>query len=64
MNEGQEPVHVHAAKAEAIGKYWLIPEELDIEAAYEYNFTPALRREIRRILFDNFDLILREWEVK
>ncbi len=62
MNEGREPIHVHAAKGEAIGKYWLLPDELDIQTAYEYNFSPALRREIRRILFDNFNLILKVWE--
>ena len=60
-NESHEPVHVHCQKAECDCKYWLLEEEFDIEPQYEYNLSPRDRREIRKIIFDHFDLILSEW---
>jgi hypothetical protein len=59
--EGQEPVNVHARKGDAECKIWLKPDEFDIEEAWSYNLSPRLRREIRKIVFDHFDLITEEW---
>jgi len=61
-NEGHEPIHVHAQKGEAECKIWLLADTYDIEEAWSHNLTPRLRREIRKIVFDHFGLILEEWE--
>jgi hypothetical protein len=60
-NEGNEPIHVHARKGETECKYWLRPEFYEIEEAWSHNLTPRLRREVRKIIFDHFDLIAGEW---
>ncbi len=60
-NERNEPPHIHARKAEAECKYWLRPESFDIELARAYNLKPADEREIRKIIFENFDYILSEY---
>jgi hypothetical protein len=36
-------------------------EEFDLEEAWAYGMSPKLRREFRRIVFDNLDLIVEEW---
>jgi hypothetical protein len=59
--EGNEPIHVHVRKGECEAKFWLRVEEFDIEEAWSHGMKPQLRREIRRIIFDNFDLIVDEW---
>jgi len=61
MNEGLEPMHVHARKGEAECKFWLFPERFEIEEAFEYNLTPALRREVRRIIYAHLDEICEAW---
>ena len=61
-NERNEPPHIHARKGEAECKYWLKPGHYEIEEAWSYIFTPLLRREARKIIFDHFDLIVGEWE--
>ena len=63
-NEGNEPVHVHGRKGEAECKVWLRQDTYDIEEAWSHGLTPHLRREIRKIIFDHFDLILDEWEAR
>ena len=62
FNEGNESVHVHARKGETECKYWLKPEYYEIEEGWSYNLTPRLRREVRKIIFDHFELIVGEWE--
>ena len=61
-NESSEPVHVHAEKGDAECKMWLRTDIYDVEEAWAHNLTPRLRREIRRIVFDHFDLIVDEWK--
>ena len=61
-NEGHDPLHVHARKGDAECKFWLLPESYDIDEAWSYNLSARLRREIRKILFDHFELIAEEWE--
>ncbi len=60
-NEGHEPIHVHARKGDTECKFWLLMDIYDVEEAWSYRLTPALRREIRRIIFDHFDYIVDEW---
>ncbi len=61
-DERQEPPHIHARKGEMDCKYWLIPERYDIREAFSYNMSPNDFREIRKIIFDNFDYILSEYD--
>ncbi|MBT3200249.1 MAG: DUF4160 domain-containing protein [Phycisphaerales bacterium] len=60
-NEGNEPVHVHARKDEAECKMWLRVDIYDVEQAWAHKLSPQLQREIRKIVFDHFDLIVEEW---
>jgi hypothetical protein len=61
-NEGNEPPHIHVRKGDAEGKYWLYSETFEVDEVYAYNMSPALRREIRKIIFANFDYIVSEYE--
>ena len=61
LNEGNEPMHVHARKAESQCKFWVNADMYEIEEAWSYNLTPRLRREVRKIIFEHFDLIVQEW---
>jgi hypothetical protein len=36
-NESGEPIHIHCRKAEMECKFWIYPEEYEVEIAYEYN---------------------------
>lgn len=60
-NEGNEPIHVHARKGDSECKLWLDVESYEVRTAWEHRLSPKLRREIRKIVFDNFDLIVEEW---
>lgn len=62
-NERNEPLHVHARKAECECKFWLNPQEYEIDEAWSYHFSPRPRREVRKIIFDHFDLIAEEWKM-
>jgi hypothetical protein len=46
-NEGNEPMHIHIGKAEAMGKIWLEP---NIEIVYMYGFSPKEIKEILKIV--------------
>jgi Domain of unknown function (DUF4160) len=60
-NENGEPIHIHAEKAEMECKFWLLIDELDIKEEYCYNMGPKDLREVRKIIFTNFDLIVEAW---
>ena len=62
MNERDEPPHIHARKGDTECKYWLHEQQFDIELVYAYKMTPALRKQIRRIIFANFDHIITEYQ--
>jgi hypothetical protein len=59
--ESNEPIHVHAKKGDTECKIWLRVELFDIEEAWSYHITPRLRREIRQLIFEHFELIVDEW---
>ncbi len=61
-NEGNEPPHIHARKGDTECKYWLQPDSFDIIEDYAYNLSQAQRRDIRKIIFDNFDGLVSEYE--
>ena len=60
-NEGDKPVHVHAQKADSECKFLLNAVIFDIDEEWSHKLTPRLRREIRKIIFDHFELIVEEW---
>lgn len=61
-NEGNEPIHIHCEHAEKSCKYWLDVEHFDIIEEYSYGMSGRDTRIIRKIIFQNFDLIVQEWE--
>ena len=61
-NERNEPPHIHARKGGVECKYWLDPDTFEIEEAQAYNLRPADRRAIRKIIFENFEYILSEYQ--
>jgi Domain of unknown function (DUF4160) len=60
-NENNEPIHIHAEKADMECKYWILEEEMDIKEEFMYNMSPRDRREVRKIIFQNFDTIIDSW---
>lgn len=62
-NEGNEPIHVHARKAEAECKYWLNRSKFEIEEAAAFNMNPRLTNEVRRVIYDQFDAIVEAWDI-
>lgn len=59
-NEGnpREPLHVHVRKAEAVAKFWIIPE---IKLADSYGFSSAELTELAKVVAINRELIERTW---
>ena len=43
------------------GKFWLMIDEIEIIEAFCYNFTPGSKREIKKIIYKNFDIIVDAW---
>jgi hypothetical protein len=61
-NERNEPMHVHAKKADMECKYWLKPRDFDAIEAFAFGMGPKDRREVRQIVFENFAQIESEWK--
>ena len=61
-NEGNEPVHIHARNGDMECKFKLDKEEYDIQELWSNGLSSAGRREIRKIIFENFDFILSSWD--
>ena len=62
-NEGNEPVHIHAEKGEMECKFWLLTEEVEIREAFSFNLTPSAKKEIKKIIYQHFDLITDSWNI-
>ena len=62
VNERNEPPHIHCRKGDAECKYWLDPDTFNITEAYTYNLSPADQRTIRKIIFENFEYLVAEYE--
>lgn len=60
-NESNEPIHIHAQKGDMECKYWILIEEFEIKEVFCYNMSPASKKEIRKIIFQHFDLIADAW---
>ena len=61
-NELNEPIHIHAQKGEKECKYWLDVEQFDVREAFAFNLSPRDTRDVRRIIFEHFDLIVAAWQ--
>jgi Domain of unknown function (DUF4160) len=44
-------------------KYWLNTEDIEIEEAFAHNFTPTAKKEIKKIIYQHFDLIVEAWSI-
>ncbi|MGH7494959.1 MAG: DUF4160 domain-containing protein [bacterium] len=60
-NELNEPVHIHCDKAEIRCKFWLEAEEFNLRLEYALNASPRDLREIKKIVYEHFDLIMDAW---
>ena len=60
-NEINEPIHIHVQKGDMQGKFWLMIDEIEIIEAFCYNFTSASKKEIKKIIYKNFDIIVDAW---
>ena len=60
-NEGTEAIHIHAEKGGMECKYWLMSDEVEIKEVFTYNMTPHDKREIKKIIYKHFDLIVDSW---
>jgi Ni,Fe-hydrogenase maturation factor len=60
-NEGSEPIHIHAEKGDMECKYWLLVEEIEIKEAFGFNMTPSATREVKKIIYQHFDLLVESW---
>jgi hypothetical protein len=60
-NENKEPIHIHAEKGDMECKFWILVEEVEIKEAFGHNITPAANREIKKIIYQHFDLIVESW---
>ena len=54
-------MHVHAQKGDAECKFWLHTETFEISEAFTFNMSSKEKREIRKIIFENFDYIIEQW---
>lgn len=62
-NEGNEPIHIHCRKGDMECKFWLDRENFDISEAYSYKLTVGERRNIRKIILENFGYIEDRWDL-
>jgi len=42
-------------------KYWLLTDAVEIKEEFAFNMTPASTREIKKIIYQHFDLIVDSW---
>lgn len=61
-NEGNEPIHIHCQKGGRECKYWLDRNNFDVAEAYSYNLSASDKRNVKKIIFEYFELIEKEWD--
>jgi len=42
-------------------KFWILIEEIEIVEDFSYNLSPTSRKEIKKIIYQHFDLIVDAW---
>lgn len=55
-------LHIHAEKGDMECKYWLLIDEVEIREAFSHNMTPAAQREVKKIIYQHFDIIVDSWK--
>lgn len=60
-NEGNEPIHIHAEKGDMECKFWLVVEDVETKEVFLSNMTPAAKREIKKIIYQHFDILVDAW---
>ena len=60
-NEGDEPIHIHCRKAEKEAKYWLDTKNFDVLEAFTIKMNNKDIRQVKKIIYDHFELIEDEW---
>ncbi|RJP80392.1 MAG: DUF4160 domain-containing protein [Candidatus Zixiibacteriota bacterium] len=60
-NESDEPIHIHARKAEMECKYWLDIANFSLEEAYSYQMGDRDKRQVKKIIYEYFEFIENEW---
>ncbi len=60
-NEGNEPIHIHCQKGDKECKYWLEVNIYEVRKAYLYNMNNKDIREIKKIIYQNFDELIEGW---
>ncbi len=60
-NEENEPIHIHYQKAEKECKYWLDTKNFGLKEAFSYNMNSKEKRQVKKIIFEYFEYIEREW---
>lgn len=43
-------------------KFWILVDEVEIKEEYAFNLTPTSKREIKKIIYQHFDLIVDSWD--
>lgn len=61
-NERNEPMHIHVQKAEENGKFWIDVENYSVIEAKSYKMSSQDIREVKKIIFDHFDLVVKAWK--
>ncbi len=61
-NEGNEPIQKHCQKAEKECKYWLDRNNFEVEEAFYFNMNLKDKRSVKKIIFEYFELIEKEWD--
>jgi len=61
-NERNEPIHIHAKKAEKECKYWLDVSAFEAREAFSYGMGVRDKREVKKIIFEYFEFIESEWK--
>ncbi len=60
-NERNEPMHVHCDNAEIRCKFWIDAEGFNLEMEYALNASLRDLREIKKVIYEHFDLIVEAW---
>ena len=55
-------MHIHCKSAEKECKFWMFPEDFELELAYQFNMNSKDLRQVKKIVYENFDYIESEWK--
>ena len=61
-NENKEPIHVHVQKAEMEAKFWMDEKDFEIRESFSHRMSPPAKREVKKIIYLNFDYIVDQWK--